>query len=546
MKKGGDVKQGVGRFLKVLGLTAVLCAILMTGRAGAEIQPERVLKFAVHTSSLGSLDPHILRGSQDYTYADLVFNCLIRYVPGDLSRLEPDIAQSIPTFALRNGRQVWTVHLKKGVFFHPGPFSSAYELTADDVIFSLKKLADPDFSSMAGEYADMTFGKLDDHTLEIILEKPVSPLFFLPRISNHRGGYIVSRKAIEDGGYEKFKAHPVGTGPFMFQQFLPDKKLVLKAHAGYFRGAPRLAGVEMYFIPDNDIREAAFKSGEMDLILGVGDPGWIEQMDQLPESVVDVFGPGFTGLFHFNASIAPLDDVRVRQAIAHALDRKDFLAASSPKLVSEVLAPMSAEFLPGGLTNEKIMALGLNFEKNIEKARTLMAQAGLENGFDMTLYGSEKRLFKTSYEILQRSLKEIGIFVNLKIVTHSEYHRIIRKNLNPIILYFTLRPNADIYLRGFFHSEAIPRTGRGAYTNFSHCISVDDLLDTAVMEMDPNKQIRLWEQAQIKVLHEVRVFPLLDIKYCVIRKSNLDYGHYLFNTLAGYPQFTEKTSFVTP
>ncbi len=71
-------------------------------------------------------------------------------------------------------------------------------------------------------------------------------------------------------------------------------------------------------------------------------------MEQLPESVVDVFGPGFTGLFHFNTSVQPLDDLRVRQAIAHALDRNDFLAASSPKLVSPVMAPMSAEFLPGG------------------------------------------------------------------------------------------------------------------------------------------------------------------------------------------------------
>jgi peptide/nickel transport system substrate-binding protein len=527
-------------------LSGVLFGILVTGLVDAAFPSDRVLKFAVHTSSLGSLDPHLLRGSQDYTYADLVFNCLIRYRPGDLSRLEPDIAESIPTFVMRNGRQVWTIHLKKGVFFHPGPFNSAYELTADDVIFSLKKLGNPEFSTMSAEYADMTFEKIDDHTLEIILDKPVSPLFFLPRIANHRGGHIISQKAIQAGGYEGFTAHPVGTGPFMFQQYVPKKTCVLTAHARYFRGTPKLAGVEMHFIPDNDTREAAFKSGEMDLILGVGEPGWIDRMEQVPESVVDVFGPGFTGLFHFNTSVRPLDDVRVRQAIAHALDRGDFLAASSPKLVSPVMAPMSAAFLPGGLTNEKIISLGLNFEKNITKARELLIEAGFEHGFDMTLYGSEKRVFKTAYEILRQSLKEIGIHVNLKIVTHSEYHRIIRKNLNPIVLYFTLRPNADTYLRGFFHSSAIVMTGVNAYTNFSHCRSVDDLLDAALGEMAPKNQIRLWEQAQIKILHGVWVYPLLDIKYCVVRKSNLDYGHYLFNTLAGYPQFNERTSFVLP
>jgi peptide/nickel transport system substrate-binding protein len=538
--------QGWVWFLRCLGLSGVLFGILVTGLVDSAFPSDRVLKFAVHTSSLGSLDPHLLRGSQDYTYADLVFNCLIRYRPGDLSRLEPDIAESIPTFVMRNGRQVWTIHLKKGVFFHPGPFNSAYELTADDVIFSLKKLGNPEFSTMSAEYADMTFEKIDDHTLEIILDKPVSPLFFLPRIANHRGGHIISQKAIQAGGYEGFTAHPVGTGPFMFQQYVPKKTCVLTAYARYFRGTPKLAGVEMHFIPDNDTREAAFKSGEMDLILGVGEPGWIDRMEQVPESVVDVFGPGFTGLFHFNTSVRPLDDVRVRQAIAHALDRGDFLAASSPKLVSPVMAPMSAAFLPGGLTNEKIISLGLNFEKNITKARELLTEAGFEHGFDMTLYGSEKRVFKTAYEILRQSLKEIGIHVNLKIVTHSEYHRIIRKNLNPIVLYFTLRPNADTYLRGFFHSSAIVMAGSNSYTNFSHCRSVDDLLDAALGEMAPKNQIRLWEQAQIKILHGVWVYPLLDIKYCVVRKSNLDYGHYLFNTLAGYPQFNERTSFVLP
>lgn len=540
------MKQG---WLCILGCAGMICVLWMegmTGRAGAAQTPGRVVKFAVHTSRLGSLDPHLTRGSQDYTYADLMFNCLIRYAPGDISQLEPDIAESIPEFTLENGRQIWTVHLKKGVLFHSAPDHPAYELTADDVIFSFKKLADPDFSSMAGEYAGMTFVKQDDHTLEIILEKPVSPLFFLPKIANLRGGYILSEKAIRSGGYDAFLAHPVGTGPFMFHRYVPGEKCELKAHAGYFRGTPKLAGVEMHFIPDNDIREAAFVNGEMDLILGVGEPGWIERMEKTPASVVDVFGPGFTGLFHFNTSIPPLDDIRVRQAIVHALDRNDFLKASSPRLVTPVRAPMSANFMPGGLTNEKVTALGLNFEKDLGKAGKLMAEAGFPDGFSMTLYGSEKRLFRTGYEILQRSLKEIGIVVDLKIVPHSGYHQMIRDNRNAMVLYFTRRPNADTYLRGFFHSDAIVTSGNTAYTNFSHCTSVDELLDKALVEMDPKNQIRLWEQAQIKILHGLWVYPLLDIKYCVIRKSDLDYGHDLFNTLAGYPQFDERTSFVSP
>ena len=60
------------------------------------------------------------------------------------------------------------------------------------------------------------------------------------------------------------------------------------------------------------MREAAFRSGQMDVIYGVGDPGWIEQMEKEPKTIVDVFGPGFTGLFHFNTSMKPMADIRVQ------------------------------------------------------------------------------------------------------------------------------------------------------------------------------------------------------------------------------------------
>ena len=523
----------------------VFCApVLQAG--SAEMHSPQVLKFAVHTSGLTSLDPHFAKGSQDTTLADMVFNSLVRYVPGDMSRLEPDLAESIPEFYIKNGRQIWTVHLKKGILFHSGPFNPAYELTADDVIFSLKKIADPATSPVSQEYKGMTFEKRGDYTLEIILEKPVSPLFFLPIIADHRGGYIVSKKAIRAGGYEAFKKHPVGTGPFMFDHYIPSNKCVLKAHAAYFRGTPQLAGVEMHFMPDNDDREAAFRKGDMDLILGVGDPGWIQKMEKLPQTRIDVFGPGFTGMFHLNRSIKPLDDIRVRKAIIHALDRDLFLAASTKSLVTPVLAPMSADFLPGGIENDKITALGLNVKKDIPLARQLLAEAGFVNGISMTLYGSEKRLFETSYEILQQALADIGIMVELKIKSHSQYHRLIRQNQNAIVLYFSLRPNADNYLRGFFHSDAIVETGATPQTNFSHCTAVDKLLDDARSEIDPKKQIRLWEQAQIRILHDALVFPIMDIKYCVASRGNLDYGHDLITTLAGYPQFDERTSLVTP
>ena len=236
-----------------------------------------------------------------------------------------------------------------------------------------------------------------------------------------------------------------------------------------------------------------------------------------------------------------MEDIRVRQAISLALDRELFLAASSKQLVKQVYAPMSSDFLPGGLTNEKIVRLGLHIGKDLEKARGLLVQAGYAKGFSMDLVSSEKRIYRKIYEILQQQLEKINIQVNLRLMAHSKMHKQIRQNLNSIVLYFTFRPNADNYLRGFFHSDSIVGTGIKPHTNFSHYTRIDKLLDDALKTINPKKQINLWEQAQIRILHDAMVYPLFNVNQCTVRRDTVDYGHPLISTLAGYPLFSEKT-----
>ena len=123
-------------------------------------------------------------------------------------------------------------------------------------------------------------------------------------------------------------------------------------------------------------------------------------------------------------------------------------------------------------------------------------------------------------------------------------HKQIRKNVNPIVLYFTFRPNADSYLRGYFHSDSIVVSGAKPHTNFSHYKNVDKLIDDARYEINPLKQINLWQQAQIKILNDVVAYPLFIVHQSCVRKDYVDYGHKLITTLSGYPQFNEKTRMV--
>ena len=502
------------------------------------------LRLAVHVTDMGTMDPHLAAGSQDRIVADMIFNGLLRYRPGEAHKIEPDLATSIPKPKMVGGKQIWTFRLRKGVMFHPGPKTAPYELTADDVVFSLRKSADPKHSAYAGEYVGMKIEKMGTYTVRIALDKPVSSVLFLPKISDYAGGFIVSKKAIEAMGYEAFKSHPVGTGPFMFKCYVPGKRLCLKSNKQYFRGPPLLEGVEIYFMPSKEKRWAALLEGKLDVTTGSAAKGWPERMEKEPHVKLDVHGVGEAVTLYINTSVKPLNDIRVRKAIAYALNRETFLQEVSERLVEPIYSPVPEKFLPGGLTKKEAVYFHLDFSENLGKARQMMKEAGYEDGFSLDLVSSEKRIYRVNYEIVRAQLARIGIHCRVRIVPHSTMHRLIRRKNYPLVLYGAWRPNADAYLTRFFHSNSIVVTGSEPDTNFSHYDKIDKLIEASREEIDPVKQINLWKQAQIRILSDVAAYPIFVTNQIYARRDYVKWGHPVKATMALYPQITEKTHFV--
>jgi peptide/nickel transport system substrate-binding protein len=505
-------------------------------------QGEGVLKFGVHVSAMGNLDPHFAAASQDRAFADMVFNGLLRYVPGNAPRIEPDLALDMPSFRMEGGKQIWSISLRRGVYFHPGPGTPAHELTADDVIFSLKKSADKKYCAYAGEYKGMAIKKQDDYGLEIILEEPISSILFFPKLTNYGGGFIISKKAVATMGYEGFKSHPIGTGPFAFKELLPGSKLALTANRQYFRGTPKLAGVEIVFVPEMKEREKGLKQGQLDVITGSAEKGWIETMEKDDTLQIDTHGVGEVGTIHLNTRMKPLDDIRVRRAIAYALGRDGFLNTTSPLLSGPVFSPVPAQFLPGGLSGKEARTLKIDFLQDFSKAKDLLREAGYPKGFSLDLVTSEKRVYQNYYFVMKEQLAKIGINCNITIETHSKMHKIIRNDPKPIVIYPAWRPNADVYLTRFFHSDAIIVKGLSPDTNFSHYDKIDKLIQAARLTIDPVAQVNLWIQAQIRILDDMAALPIMFTQQCYARKTYVDYGHSLVSTMALYPQFTENTT----
>ncbi len=516
------------------------------GDTGAASATGGVLRFGQNATDLGSLDPHLASASLDRGIADMIHNGLLRYTPGDSSVIEPDIAADFPAMEIVDGKQVWTFTLREGVICHPVGDVPAYELSSEDVLFSLTKAADSDRSAYSGEYAGMTFAAPDARTVVITLDQPLSTNLFYPKVANYAGGFIICKQGAEALGDQGLKTAAAGTGPFMFESYTPQDRVTLTANPDYFRGAPQLDGVEIRFTSDTTSRELGLRTGELDVINGDPDKAWADKMAAIEGIEVDIHGAGEVLSIHFNQNIAPLDQVEVRQAMAYALDRDEFAALFGEGVAKPVYSQVPPELLPGGLTQEEVAAAGIEYATDLEKARQMLADAGYPDGFDLSVVTSEQNSYRFAYESLQAQLAKVGINLDVQVVDHTSYHSIIREDSNALVVYLAWRPNADVFLTRFFHSNSEVVTGATPDTNFSHSDQVDALIEQARLETDPDAQVALWKEAQSSILSDMVAYPVLYTNQVYARQEYVDYGHEPKSVLANYPGFDETTSMAQP
>jgi peptide/nickel transport system substrate-binding protein len=519
----------------------IVFTILLGWAPGIEAADSSVLRFGIDAADLGTGDPHQAASRNDRAVADMIFNGLLRYRPGEAPAIEPDLAVAIPSPKIIDGKQLWRFELRPDVTCHPGPQSEPYPMTADDVVYSLRRAADPKRSAYAGDYEGMTVTKVDEFTLDVTFETPLSSILFFPKVADYAGGFIVCSKAVEAVGDEAFAAHPVGTGPFVFQDRTAGEKVRLVANDRYFRGRPQLDAVEVHYLPEFDERYTRLQKGELNVIFGSEEPDWFERVKGDHTVQVDVFGVGQVITMHFNTTKTPLDDRRVRQALAYALDRDVFRSHFAEGVVENVYSPVPIAFLPGGLKREEVARLGLDYAYDLEKAKALLAEAGYADGFALKLVTSERGHYLLNYESLRDQLSAVGVEIELEVVEHREMHKRIRQDENAIVIYVAWRPNADVFLTRFFHSDSTVVSGASPDTNFSHYDGIDRLIEIARSTRDPTNQVRIWKQAQVKLLDDAAAYPLHYVNLVYARGTQVDYGHPLAASMALYPQFTETT-----
>ena len=514
--------------LRAALLATSLAVAALVGSAPAQAE-KTTLTVGIAAQDVGQLDPHFAVSTIDRIVAAWMFNGLVRFPPGsvDPARLEPDLAESWESSP--DGR-TWTFHLRHGVQWQGG----LGEVTADDVVFSLKKAGDSKTSAFASELRPVqTIEAVDPYTVRLVLKENVPNLLGI--VTNYAQGFIVPKKAVEGKG-DAFKRNPVGSGPFAFVSVTPNQSLELRANDAYFRGAPKIKTISYRFIPSDASRDLAFQSGEIDLNYGRADQAWVNRTKALPHTIVDIFEPAEEAQLHLNTTVKPFDDIRVRQAIAYAINRPELVRWRGKDVSREAQSVVPRGYL--GFTADNGLV-----GNDVGKAKELLKEAGYPDGLTVKMIQSQLPEMLTAAQVIQAQLKKAGINLDLQVVEHATFHQQIRQDLSPMVYYSAARfPIADVTLTQFFHSRSIVKTPT-AVTNFSHCNVADKEIDAARVETDRTKQLALWAEAQKKIIANVCAVPMFETLLVFARHDDLDYGYKLEGSLSLGPQITETTHF---
>lgn len=360
---------------------------------------------------------------------------LIGFEPGS-TNLQPLLATE---WSANEDSTEWTFKLREGVTFHDGtPFN------ADAVVFNFKRGLEPDFEfGFRGGDSPKTypifpdiFGgykgdpntlyenveAVDEYTVKFTFKQPV-PLFPNYVAASYFG--ISSPEAIKQAGanYGTPDGGAVGTGPFKFLEWRPGENVTLVRNEEYWGEKARMPGVVFRFISDPAQRYAELQSGAVDFTINLA-PDTRQQIEQSGNLKVVDLEPFNIAYLSFDLTVEPLNDLRVRQAIAHAIDRQAILEG-----LYGGVGEVAHDFLPDGLAWARPDDL-ITYDYNPERARELLAEAGYPDGFStMTLTDGTELPLELWYMPVSRPyyptpqpvaeayasyLAEVGINVELK------------------------------------------------------------------------------------------------------------------------------------
>jgi peptide/nickel transport system substrate-binding protein len=461
-----------------------------------------------------SLDPAAVSDNESAQVATQIFDGLVRYREGSTD-VEPALARS---WSVSRDGTVWTFQLRPGVRFHDGtPFDSSA------VVFSFERQRDHQHPShfQAFTYWESTFRNIQEVTaagrlaVRIRIDRPYAP--FLANLAMFPAS-IVSPTAMRRLG-RRFASSPVGTGPYRFVRWDRGERITLVANPRYWDGPPRVRHLIHEVIPDAAQRLVSLQSGTVDLAYGLA-PADRQLVRLHPDLSAYRFSGNNVAFLAMNTQRPPFDDVRVRRAVNHAVNKRAIV-----KLVYQGLGVPANGPIPPGLWsyNERTV----RYPYDPARARALLAEAGYRPASQPRLYVmSTPRPYLPSpvlvARMVARNLADVGVHVELVVRDFGAHLRATQLGEHDLCLAGWAGDNGDpdnfLYL-------LLDRDNarRGAARNQAMFMneSLHILLVAAQAALERSARERYYRRAQEIVAEEAPWVPLAHTEVVVAARRSV-------------------------
>ena len=375
-------------------LTATATAMLMAGAAAAQDS----VRIAIQLEP-PNLDPTggAAQAIDSVLYSN-VFEGLTRFEAD--GSVVPGLAQS---WEISDDGLTYTFRLREGVTFHDGT-----TMDAEDVKFSYDRaMAEDSINAQKGLFADIAeVTVIDPATVEVTLSRPNGSFLF-----NMAWGdaVIVAPESVDD-----IASDPVGTGPFMFDRWVQGDRIELVRYEGYWGEAPALARATFRFIADPTAAFAAVMAEDVDAFVGFPAPENLVQFEADPRFQVLVGNTEGETILAMNNAVAPFDDPLVREAVALAIDRQAIIDGA----MFGQGTPIGTHFAPHNPDYLDLLDLSPH---DPDRARDLLAEAGLPDGFATTLKLPPPSYARRGGEIIASQLREVGIEADIQNIEWAQW-----------------------------------------------------------------------------------------------------------------------------
>lgn len=405
---------------KFLTSTVAASALaLMLGMASARaedaVDPNAKQGGAItvtYKDDVATLDPAIGYDWQNWSMIKSLFDGLMDYEPGT-TNLKPDLAES---YEIAPDGKTFTFKLRHGVKFHNGR-----EMTADDVKYTIDRVTNPKtqspgagfFGSIKG-YDDVAAGKaeglsgitvVDPYTVKFELTRPDATFLHVMAINF---AHVVPKEEVEKYGAD-FGKHPVGTGAFKLAEWTLGQRIVFERNPDYWhKGLPHLDKVTFEIGQEPIVALLRLQKGEIDIPGDGIPPAKFQEVMADPEQKarVVVGGQLHTGYVTMNTTMAPFDNVKVRQAVNMAINKDRIV-----QLINNRAVPANQPLPPSMPGYDKEFK---GYPHDVAKAKALLAEAGHPDGFETQLFAMNTDPNPRIAQAIQQDLAAVGIKASIQ------------------------------------------------------------------------------------------------------------------------------------